>query len=781
MCSDQPLSPNQEQEKYRALLAGEQRRVAHLSLISEVQRCLLSSHNYETFLPLVTQILSRHFIGCDVTIYLCDPLPDKESESTFEEPVMLRLAAWAGDGGFIFAEGNEHESCAEFSLRAVRDQQVLCRGFASQIGMGCEQLQSETQPSAVAILISQQDNTLGVLTLVSLNPEAIDADELTLLQSVATFLAMRIESSLAYSEARELGSFQQRLFSSMLHSLLVVDTKKLIRFANERFCQTVGIPEEELKDVPLSDVFHEDVLERSGLKEAIADVMENGIPHELEGVQLSVPGVQMPDSPLVFDIRIFRVFYRHQPRAVLLFINLTSRWRGFHHLQLMSEIGHYFSSSLDVDKVLRTVLTCVTAGNGLGFNRAFLLLTDEKKPQLKGALALGASSAAEAQYIWHELAESEWDLQQILEAAENVSESLATSPLQKQLSELVIDLDNPLLPALQISLDEHRTIRVERNELLAREPAENVSEAHRTQWEQASALFNANEMVVAPLLAKDRLVGVVLADNVFSGNLIEDADVQLLDNLAGQAGLTIDNARTYQQLKIAQNELVNSERLAVVGDMTARLSHEIRNPLATIGGFARRLCKQPDNVDAVLRNATVIAEEAARLEELLNDLLEMAKPDTIKFEPQNLSEILDQALLLADADIKGLKVQVEKNYDANIPDALLDRSRLLQAFLNIIRNGAQAMPDGGVLRVRTTMRENAMEIRIQDQGKGISSNALKHIFDPFFSTKIKGSGLGLPITWRIIQDHEGTMNVESSPNEGTTFIISLPLRTVPMQ
>jgi len=779
MGNDPLPSLDEERNHYRALLAQEQRRVAHLSMINAVQRCILSSPDYATFLPLVTQILASHFTACDVAIYLAEPLPEPDdTKSTFEEPDILKLAAQAGEHGLIYAGNKEQETCVNFAMKAVRQEHLICRGFAPQIGADCEPLGDNGQSAALAIPFFSQNKPLGVLKLASTDVQAIDAGDITILQMIASLLATRMESCLAYAQVHDLGLFQQRLFSTMLHALLVVDCKGRIRSANERFCETVNLPENELQGAQLTDILDSSELEKNSILEALADVTENGVPHELEGVQLSLPGVQLPGAPLIFDIRIFRVFYRHQPQAVLLFINLTSRWRNFHQLQLMSEIGRYFSASLDINKVLRTVLTCITAGNGLGFNRAFLLLVDEKKQQLKGALALGASSASEAQYIWHELDENEWNLQQILDAADNVSESLESSPLQQQLSKLVIDLDNPLLPAIQISLDEHRTLRVPQNELLAGMPSENINEVHRAQWQQAAALFNASEMVVAPLLAKDRLVGVVLADNVFSGNLIEDSDVQLLDSLAGQAGLTIDNARTYQQLEKAQKELVNSERLAVVGDMTARLSHEIRNPLSTIGGFARRLCKHPENAEAVLRNASVIVDETTRLEELLNDLLEMASPSAIELKSQHLSEIVDQALLLADADIKSLKVEVKTDYDRNIPEVLLDRARLLQALLNIVRNGAQSMPNGGVLRVSIALKNPAIvQIKISDEGKGIPPNALKHVFDPFYSTKLKGSGLGLPITWRIIQDHHGKLEVESKVDEGTTFIISLPLRT----
>jgi len=778
MSKDSPVSLNKEKNKYRALLTQEQQRVAHLSIINRVQRCVLSTPDYVSFLPLVAQVLANSFEFCDIAIYLSDPLPEaKDDESTFDPDASLKLAAWAGDHGLIFAGGKAHDTSANFALRAAREQRVLCRGFAPQTGTDCEPIQDDTQSAALAIPFTQNNIPLGVLKLVSADPQAIDADDVYILQMIATLLATRIGSCLAYAQIRDLGTFQQRLFSSMLHSLLVVDSNGRIHSANERFCQTMGLAESELKGVPLSDILNVEELQQSGILEALTDVIENGVPHELEGVKFFAPGVQLPDAPLIFDIRIFRVFYRNQPQAVLLFINLTSRWRGFHQLQLMSEIGRYFSASLNIDKVLRTVLTCITAGNALGFNRAFLLLADEKEQQLKGTLALGASSAAEAQSIWHELAKNEWSLQQILDATDNISESLSSSQLQKDLRELVVDLDNPLLPALQASLKEHRALRLTRSELLAQDPPENTTEMHRNQWQQAAALFNANELVLSPLFAQDRLVGVVLADNLFSGNLIEDSDVQLLDSLAGQAGLTIDNARTYQKLQKAQKELVNSERLAVVGDMTARLSHEIRNPLATIGGFAHRLTKHPEDIEMVQRNANVIVEETKRLEELLDDLLEMASPGKIELKPQPLSEIVDQALLLANADIKALNVQVDTDYDQSIPEILLDRARLLQALLNIVRNGAQSMPDGGILHVSTVMkRPDTVQIRIRDQGKGISKNAVNHVFDPFYSTKIKGSGLGLPITWRIIQDHDGKIEVESEINEGTTFIISLPLR-----
>jgi len=301
------------------------------------------------------------------------------------------------------------------------------------------------------------------------------------------------------------------------------------------------------------------------------------------------------------------------------------------------------------------------------------------------------------------------------------------------------------------------------------------------QQEKAREVFTSTEIAIAPLLAKDRLVGVILADNLYSGAPIEPDDVQLLDALAQQAGLTLANALAYQALHSAQRELVSAERLAAVGEMAARVSHEIRNPLATVGGFARSISKNPDDAVGVARKTGIIVDEVTRLEELLNDLVDMARPRALDLQPQSINALVSHAILLADSDVQAHKVQVEKNFDEELPPILVDRSRVLQAILNIVRNGAQAMAEGGVLRIATRRSESGewAQIEIHDEGSGISGHGLKHVFDPFFSTKLKGSGLGLAITRRIIQDHDGEIDVFSEPGEGTRFVLLLPFKTAP--
>jgi signal transduction histidine kinase len=152
-------------------------------------------------------------------------------------------------------------------------------------------------------------------------------------------------------------------------------------------------------------------------------------------------------------------------------------------------------------------------------------------------------------------------------------------------------------------------------------------------------------------------------------------------------------------------------------------------------------------------------------------------------QPHGINEIVEHALLLADADIKASGVEVKKGFAPDLPPLMVDRRRLLQALLNTIRNGAQAMPDGGVLGVVTRVRHSddqrvRLEIEVSDTGVGIPPRALKQVFDPFFSTKIRGSGLGLAVTLRIIRDHGGDIDVYSDEGQGTTFVMCLPLQRV---
>ncbi|MBW3634884.1 MAG: GAF domain-containing protein [Armatimonadetes bacterium] len=742
------------EEQLRALYLQEQRRARHLSLINEVQKCALATRDIESFLPQVTRAIGSHFADCDVTFYLSSagrfgtfaPVPAEE---------MLVVAA-AGTHELGPPPGT-HRAAWEL----VESESHSARHEAAQ--------------SFLSIPVVIQSENGGVITVQSRVADVLDASDVGALKTATAIIAAHLQNSRLFRNMREINDFNQSLLNSMLHSLLVVDRHGHIQFVNERLCQTFGRPREELLQRPLESVFGEAPAQHHALRSVIDEVLKSGQSREVPEVH-----VRAPEGPQVFDMRLFRVYFRGEAEAALLLINLTQRWRQTYRLQLMHEIGRLFQESLDIDRVLSSVLTCITAGSALGFNRAFVLLVDEAGRSLEGRMALGPSSPEEASRIWAEISQHELTLPELLSQTERNRGPL--SPLQERVLNLKIGLHNTGLPAIQRAIGAKTALVVPRHEFLT---AEKCAEADTQEFAAASELFGAAEVAIAPLLAKDRLVGLVLADNLYSGAPIEEDDVQLLDTLAQQAGLAIDNALAYEALQRAQRELVSAERLVAVGEMAARVSHEIRNPLATIGGFARSVLKKAEDVAEVRRKVRVVVAEVERLEELLTDLLDMARPRALDLQAQPINEIVEHALLLADADIRTCHVEVEKALGADLPLVPVDRGRLLQALLNTIRNGAQAMPDGGAMHIATRISRRAvgavslLEIEIKDSGVGISQRALKSVFDPFFSTKVSGSGLGLAVTKRIIQDHGGQIEVFSEEGQGTTFIFCLPLDAVP--
>ena len=772
-----PAALLDREEQFRALYLQEQRRARHLSLINEVQKCALATRDVESFLPQVTRAIGSHFADCDVTLYLSGASRFGDFPGAFHPP----MASW-GEIENPHSNSRDANYRGEMLVIASSGEHNLgsIPGIIRKVWDATESNEnSPFHPEAksflrVPIAIAGEEG--GLVAVQSREVGVLDATDVGALRTATAIIAAHLQNGRLFRNMREINDFNQSLLNSMLHSLLVLDDQGRIQFVNDRLCQTFGCSRDALLKQPLESVFGEAPARHHALREAISDVVESG-----QGQQVPEVHVRAPAGTQVFDVRIFRVYFRGQAEAALLLINLTQRWRQTYRLQLMHEIGRLFQQSLDIDRVLLSVLTCITAGSALGFNRAFVFLLEEKGKALEGRMALGPSSAEEASRIWSEISQHEMTLPELLQQTER-QRAAEHSPLQERVMQLKIGLGNACFPAIERAIGEKTALCVPHNELLK---ICECSEMQRGEYEAAAALFSSGSVAIAPLMAKDRLVGLVLADNLYSGAPIDEGDVQLLDTLAQQAGLTIDNALAYEALQLAQRELVSAERLVAVGEMAARVSHEIRNPLATIGGFARSILRKTDDEAGVKRKTGVIVSEIARLEELLTDLLDMARPRPIDFQPHSVNEVVEHSLLLADADLKSCGASVERDLAPDLPPIPLDRGRILQALLNTIRNGAQAMPDGGVMRVVTRLLPRPgssipmAAIEIKDSGVGISKKAMNSVFDPFFSTKVSGSGLGLAVTKRIIQDHGGKIDVFSEEGAGTTFVFWLPLTQQP--
>lgn len=229
------------------------------------------------------------------------------------------------------------------------------------------------------------------------------------------------------------------------------------------------------------------------------------------------------------------------------------------------------------------------------------------------------------------------------------------------------------------------------------------------------------------------------------------------------------------ELERLRTELVNVERLSLVGQMAASITHEIRNPMAVVRGFLQLMKeKSPDSLDHYYR---IVMEELDRANGIINDFLSLAQNRISEKEQWHLHQIINDLspLLWADANLRGQTIELL--LDERVPKLHLNAKEIKQVLLNLARNGMEAMEEKGKLTIQTRFREsdNMVELIVRDTGVGMSESRLERLFEPFFTTKAKGTGLGLALCLSTVERHGGKIDVESEEGKGTTFIISLPL------
>jgi signal transduction histidine kinase len=237
-------------------------------------------------------------------------------------------------------------------------------------------------------------------------------------------------------------------------------------------------------------------------------------------------------------------------------------------------------------------------------------------------------------------------------------------------------------------------------------------------------------------------------------------------------------AQANRSLKEAQAEVLRSERLAALGQLTAGLAHELRNPLGTMKTSAELLSRKVAEENAVAREmAGFIASEVDRTNSLITRFLEFARPQHLKLETADVTNMLDSAIarFLREQKASGTDVTVFKNYSPDVPPFRFDAELMERVIANLLLNAAQASPPGGVVTVKTQLADSTVEISVIDRGSGIEPKNLENIFNPFFTTKPEGIGFGLAIISKIVDEHGGRITVESTPGEGSVFRIHLPL------
>jgi PAS domain S-box-containing protein len=233
--------------------------------------------------------------------------------------------------------------------------------------------------------------------------------------------------------------------------------------------------------------------------------------------------------------------------------------------------------------------------------------------------------------------------------------------------------------------------------------------------------------------------------------------------------------RDITEYKAMEDRLLQTERLAAVGNTVAHIAHEIKNPLLIIGGFARQLQKLPQMDDQARHKLSIIAEEVSHLEEMVAEMRDFVRRPPIQKQPGQIKTAIYQAMELFQDLFEEHQVQAHIVQKTPLPTLSFDPHQLHEVLINLLKNAVEAMPEGGEITIACRVRGNLVEIRISDTGEGITPEVAANIFQPYFTTKEKGTGLGLAICQSIIQEHGGLLSADSTPGQGSTFTIQLPV------
>jgi len=241
--------------------------------------------------------------------------------------------------------------------------------------------------------------------------------------------------------------------------------------------------------------------------------------------------------------------------------------------------------------------------------------------------------------------------------------------------------------------------------------------------------------------------------------------------------LDVKLKETEGTLRTSKDDMIRSDRLAFTGRIAANIAHEIRNPLTNVALSAQQLEKSIKSKDPIITDYIgMIRKNTERANYLITELLNSARPPKLNMQSYDIHKVLEDVLQSTKAKINSQRIKVLKRFEFRPFKVNIDREQIGRVFSNIIINAIDAMPKGGELTITTEAGGNTFVMKIQDTGNGIFEEDIIKIFDPFFSSKSKGVGLGLTICYGIVVSHRGTIEVKSKPKKGTVFTISLPVR-----
>ena len=281
-----------------------------------------------------------------------------------------------------------------------------------------------------------------------------------------------------------------------------------------------------------------------------------------------------------------------------------------------------------------------------------------------------------------------------------------------------------------------------------------------------------------PLTLRTDVVGIIRIYFETKRHFTQE-EMDFVIAISQQCACSIDKARLIEEQRVQYDQLaLQTEKLSALGRMAAGIAHEINNPLAGILLYSSNLIKKIQEDSAIKEGLDVIINETIRCRVIIQDLLEFARDN----EPQkicaNLNDIIEKTLGIIKNELRLHHITLDQDLSSQLPDSDLDVNQMVQVFVNLLLNAVEAIQDKGEITIRSRwdQADQCARVEISDTGCGIDSGNVNKIFEPFFSTKTKGTGLGLAVSYGIIQNHQGDIQVSSTPGKGTRFVISIPLQ-----
>ncbi|MFQ5629934.1 MAG: ATP-binding protein, partial [bacterium] len=537
-------------------------------------------------------------------------------------------------------------------------------------------------------------------------------------------------------------------------------------------------PLQSLQELKQQNVFKNDFLKKSFVAEGMAHVIETGDELSKKFLKWQMPTGQYAVLTASF-VRLNPAIKHADDGVIGIIEDVTERERHSYEIHILAQISIAMQEAMDLDELVHMLLSAITAGQSLGFSRAMLFLVDESAQTLRGKMGVASENKENGRLNWADLLHEPAQLETFL----------------KDIGRRVPAIDDPFdnhVRSLSFPLASH-------DELIDSLLNKQTYRCHAGKSKIATRLAmisndDMQDLIAVPLVASDNLLGMIVVDCPSVDGSIEESRLRLLTLFAGHAANALERASAYAQLaeeksklehayhelQVTHERLVQSERLAAIGEMAAHVAHEIRNPLVTIGGFARQLEKKAQSISQENTAAKIIVEEVLRLEKILANVLNFSRLPDPQFRRNDVNSLIRSLATQFRNEFLEKNITLNINLQQNLPQFYFDEQQVKQVLINLMRNSQQSINAFGTIDIETRQSGNDVLITIRDSGTGILPDQIEKIFHPFYTTKKHGTGLGLAISQQIIHDHGGDMKVTSSSGEGTIFSLHLPIDTRPV-